>query len=109
LRGVGHLFFLAIQNAGFKNKKLRWNRLWRAAARSGVAGYMRRKKKIEGDAGTRLPRPVGGPYTGLHARPEARVWGGSQLAEDHHTVSYLQRMPMWQLVTLSRSYSLPHS
>ena len=47
--------------------------------------------------------------TGLHARPKARVWGGSQLAEDHHTVPYLQRMPMWQLVTLSRSYSLPHS
>jgi len=49
---VGHLFFQAIENAGSENKKLRWNRPWRAAVRSGVAGYMKKKKKIEGGVGT---------------------------------------------------------
>jgi hypothetical protein len=57
LRGVGHLFFLAIQNTGYENKKLRWNRLWRAAVRSGVAGYMRRKKKNERAAWADAHRP----------------------------------------------------
>ena len=46
LRGVGHLFFLHIQNASFEKKNLRRNRLRRAALRIGVAGYIREEKKI---------------------------------------------------------------
>jgi hypothetical protein len=68
LRGVGHLFFLAIENAGSENRKLRWNRPWRAAVRSGVAGYMREKKK-RGRRGQTAERPTHA-CPGLSAAPK---------------------------------------